>query len=88
MDKTKIGHFIAKCRKDKGITQEQLAQLVDVSNKSVSKWENGNCLPDKMLLKPLCDILDITIAVAVGKIALVAIGVILLKWIMKKVKNR
>lgn len=62
MDKIKIGHFIRKCRKDKGITQEQLAQMLDVSNKSVSKWENGNCLPDKMLLKPLCDILDITIS--------------------------
>ena len=62
MDKSKIGHFVSTCRKDKGITQEQLAQKLDVSNKSVSKWENGNCLPDKMLLKPLCDILDITIS--------------------------
>ena len=41
MNQEKIGKFIAKCRKDKNITQEQLAEKLGVSNKSVSRWENG-----------------------------------------------
>ena len=41
MDKVKIGQFISKCRKDKQLTQEQLAELLNVTGKSVSKWENG-----------------------------------------------
>ncbi len=61
MDKVKIGQFISKCRKDKQLTQEQLAELLSVTGKSVSKWENGNSLPDASLYEPLCSILDITI---------------------------
>ena len=61
MDKTKIGKFIAECRKDKQLTQEQLAEMIDVTNKSVSKWENGNCLPEPSLYEPLCGILGVTI---------------------------
>lgn len=61
MDRIKIGKFIAKCRKDKCITQEQLAEMLNITNKSVSKWENGTCLPDPSLYEPLCDILEITI---------------------------
>ena len=41
MDKVKIGKFISKCRKDKQLTQEQLAEMLNVTNKSISKWENG-----------------------------------------------
>lgn len=61
MDKAKIGQFISECRKNKNLTQEQLAEMLDVSNKSVSKWENGLCMPDTSLFEPLCQILGITI---------------------------
>lgn len=61
MDRMKIGMFIAMCRKEKSITQEQLAEMLGVTSKSVSKWENGICLPDAMLYEPLCNVLEITI---------------------------
>ena len=61
MDQIKIGKFIAKCRKEKNLTQEQLAEMLNTTNKSVSKWENGNCLPDSSLYEMLCNILGITI---------------------------
>ncbi len=61
MDSVKIGKFIAKCRKEKHLTQEKLAEILLVTNKSVSKWENGYCLPDASLYEPLCDTLDISI---------------------------
>ena len=41
MDQRKIGIFIATCRKEKGLTQEQLGELLGVTNKSISKWETG-----------------------------------------------
>jgi len=61
MDQIKIGKFIAECRKNKNMTQTQLAEILNTTNKSVSKWENGSCLPDSSLYEPLCDILGITI---------------------------
>lgn len=61
MNQIKIGKFIANCRKDKNLTQEQLAEMLNITNKSISKWENGNCLPDSSLYEPLCNILEITI---------------------------
>ena len=61
MDRLKIGKFITSCRKDKSITQEQLAEILGVTGKSVSKWENGICLPDALLYEPLCAALEITI---------------------------
>ena len=61
MNQIKIGKFIAKCRKEKNLTQEQLAEMLNTTNKSVSKWENGNCLPDSSLYELLCSILGITI---------------------------
>ena len=61
MNQIKIGKFIAECRKDKNLTQEQLAEMLNTTNKSISKWENGNCLPDSSLYEPLCNILEITI---------------------------
>jgi len=61
MDRMKIGRFIAQCRKDKGLTQEQLAEMLALTNKSVSKWENGSCLPDPSLYEPLCSALEISI---------------------------
>lgn len=61
MNQDKIGKFIAYCRKNKNLTQQQLAEKIGVSNRSVSKWENGKCMPDLSLFKPLCELLDITI---------------------------
>ena len=61
MDQQKIGRFIAQCRKEKSLTQEQLAETLGVSNRSVSRWENGNNLPDVSLFQPLCDVLNITL---------------------------
>ena len=61
MDQIKIGTFIAANRKRLGLTQVQLAEQLGVSNKSVSKWERGVCLPDVSLYQPLCEILDITL---------------------------
>ena len=53
MDKGKIGQFIANCRKDKKLTQEQLAEKLNISKNAVSKWERGICLMDMLFLKPL-----------------------------------
>jgi len=61
MNQIKIGKFIAQCRKEKKLTQEQLAEILNTTNKSISKWENGNCLPDSSLYEPLCNELGITI---------------------------
>ena len=49
MDQEKIGKFIANCRKECNLTQEQVAEKLGVSNKTVSRWENGNGFPDVFL---------------------------------------
>lgn len=61
MDLEKIGKFIAECRKEKHLTQEQLAEKLGITYKAVSKWECGKGLPDVSLFKELCDILGITL---------------------------
>ena len=61
MNQEKIGRFIAENRRAKKLTQEGLAEKLGITNKSVSKWENGNCMPDSSLIQPLCKILDISI---------------------------
>ena len=61
MNQEKIGKFISESRREKQITQEQLAEQLGVTSKSVSKWETGNCLPDASKYKPLCEILGITV---------------------------
>ena len=61
MNQEKIGKFIADCRKSKKLTQLELAEKLGVSDKSVSKWETGKCMPDLSLFKPLCNELNITI---------------------------
>ena len=58
MDQIKIGKFINDCRKEKGLTQEGLAEKLGVTSKSISRWENGNTMPDYSLLKDLCNELD------------------------------
>ena len=61
MNQEKIGNFIAKCRKEKNITQSELAEKLGVTDRSISNWENGKNMPDLSLFKPLCKELDITI---------------------------
>jgi len=61
MNQEKIGMFIAQERKNKNLTQEQLANKLGVTSKSISRWENGKTMPDISLFEPLCDELNITI---------------------------
>ena len=61
MNQEKIGKFIAELRKEKKITQSELAEKLGVTDRSVSNWENGKNMPDLSLFKPLCDILSISI---------------------------
>lgn len=58
----RIGSFIAALRKEQGLTQEQLAEKLGVSNRSVSRWENGNTLPDLSLMQSICDHTGVTIS--------------------------
>ena len=59
MDQQKIGQFLRECRKEKGITQEQLAEMLGVANRSVSRWENGSNLPDLDILIEMADYYDV-----------------------------
>lgn len=61
MDQIKIGKFIAALRKEQNMTQRELADLLGITDRAVSKWENGRGLPELSLLKPLCDILSVSI---------------------------
>ena len=61
MNQEKIGKFIAKCRKEKKMTQSELAERLRVTDKSIGNWENGRNMPDLALFKPLCSELNISI---------------------------
>lgn len=61
MDQEKIGAFISTLRKEQGMTQQQLADAIGVSNKTISKWECGKGMPELALIVPLCHILQISI---------------------------
>lgn len=61
MDQIQIGKFIAKERKSKNLTQQQLSDVLGISNKTISKWECGNGFPEISLLLPLCEALDISV---------------------------
>lgn len=50
MDQERIGKFIAECRKKKNLTQEELAEKLGINSRSISRWENGNCMPDLAML--------------------------------------
>ncbi len=62
MNQLVIGKYISQKRKEKNMTQAQLAEKLGVSNKTISKWENGNCMPDYSIVENLCSELGITIA--------------------------
>ena len=61
MNQEKIGKFIAKCRKDKNLTQSELADKLNISNKAISKWETGRGMPDASIMLELCTYLGITV---------------------------
>lgn len=61
MNQIKIGKFIADCRKRKGLTQLQLSEKLGITDRAVSKWENGKGMPDSSLMLELCDELDISV---------------------------
>ena len=62
MNQITIGNFIEKKRKEQNLTQAQLAEKLGVSNKTVSKWENGKCMPDYGVIQPLCTELGVTVS--------------------------
>lgn len=61
MNQEKIGRFIASCRKERGLTQARLAERLGITDRAVSKWENGKNLPDASIMLELCDLLKITV---------------------------
>ena len=61
MNQEKIGKFIAECRKTKNMTQQELAEKLGVSDRTVGNWENGRNMPDLSLFKPLCSELNISL---------------------------
>ncbi|MBQ2355875.1 MAG: helix-turn-helix transcriptional regulator, partial [Treponema sp.] len=61
MDMVKIGKFIAQCRKEKNLTQAQLAEKFGITDRAVSKWETGNSLPDASIMLELCELLSINV---------------------------
>ena len=60
MDQRKIGRFIAEARKERGLTQRVLAEALGVSNRTISKWECGEGLPELANILPLCELLQVT----------------------------
>jgi len=61
MDQVKIGRFIAKCRKKTNLTQMQLAEKLNITDRAVSKWETGKAMPDSSIMLDLCDVLGISV---------------------------
>ena len=61
MNQVKIGKFIAGCRKNKNLTQAQLAEKLNITDRAISKWETGNGMPDSSIMLELCKILGISV---------------------------
>lgn len=61
MNQSDIGKFIARCRKEQKLTQAQLAEKLNITDRAVSKWETGKCMPDSSIMLQLCEILGITV---------------------------
>lgn len=62
MDQIKIGEFISNLRKNKNMTQQELADMLNVTNRAISNWETGRRMPDVSFFKPLCEILGISVS--------------------------
>ena len=61
MNQIKIGKFIAECRKKNNLTQAQLAERLNITDRAVSKWENGKAMPDSSIMLDLCNELKISV---------------------------
>lgn len=61
MDQIKIGKFIAECRKNRNLTQANLAEKLNITDRAISKWENGKSMPDSAIMLELCEILNISV---------------------------
>ena len=61
MNQTAIGSYIARKRKEQNLTQEQLAEQLSVSNKTIYKWENGKCMPNYSIIQKLCEAIHVTL---------------------------
>ena len=61
MDQVKIGKFIAECRKNNNLTQMQLAEKLNITDRAISKWENGKAMPDSSIMLDLCKELKINV---------------------------
>ena len=61
MDQVKIGKFIAECRKNKNMTQAQLAEKLNITDRAISKWETGKGMPDSSIMLKLCSELGISV---------------------------
>ena len=61
MDQIKIGKFIAECRKKANLTQMQLAEKLNITDRAISKWENGKAMPDSSIMLDLCNVLSISV---------------------------
>ncbi len=61
MNQADTGKFIAACRKEKGLTQAQLAEKLNITDRAVSKWETGKSMPDSSIMLELCRILEISV---------------------------
>ena len=61
MDQIKIGKFIAECRKNNNLTQMQLAEKLNITDRAISKWENGKSMPDSSIMLDLCNELKISV---------------------------
>ena len=61
MNQVKIGRFIAECRKAQNLTQMQLAEKLNITDRAISKWENGKSLPDVSIMLDLCNLLNISV---------------------------
>ena len=62
VDTKKVGVFIAQCRREHNWTQKELGEKLGVTDKAVSKWENGRSFPDITLLESICETFDITVS--------------------------
>ena len=61
MNQIIIGKFIASCRKEQGMTQANLAEKLGITDRAVSKWENGKSMPDSGIMLELCELLEINV---------------------------
>lgn len=89
MNQENIGKFIAKLRKEKKLTQEQLAEKLGVTDKSISRWENGKTMPDYSVVQQLCEILEVTVVELLnGEVDKTNEGCIIdLLWVKEKLKT-